>query len=199
MYSNLSNRRSIFGTRKKFTNRGWNHQSFGGNSTPKNRRLLQLQGAILSTPQVVWRFTRYLGRLLPQTPSRILGILAHLKMGMKPKYYAFLRWLNPNHHLRIWWLMQRNKIQQSNVEFATFDAHVGGVLKLLDFFPLFAGFSKHLQTSRITWKKLVLATTEETINEQQNYSRWQKKKQRNNLEISSWHQHGPRVGHRKLI
>ena len=64
--------------------------------------------------------------------------------------------------------MQRNKIQQSNVEFATFDAHVGGVLKLLDFFPLFAGFSKHLQTSRITWKKLVLATTEETRNEQQN-------------------------------
>lgn len=54
------------------------------------------------------------------------------------------------------------------MEFATFDAHVGGVLKLLDFFPLFAGFQNIFKHQGFFWKKLFLATTEETINEQQN-------------------------------
>lgn len=74
-----------------------------GISTPKNRRFTTSRGRSVNKPQVgglhhlgTTENREYLGRLLPQTPSRILGILAHLKMGMEPKYYyyVFLRWLS---------------------------------------------------------------------------------------------------------
>ena len=51
---------------------------------------------------------------------------------------------------------QNPKVQLSNVEFAAFDAHIRGVLKLLDFFPLLAGFRnifKHQNQSEIKAQK----------------------------------------------